>query len=57
MKDAEFIENNVKVIEEFRANGGKIAGGAPLILITTKGAKTGSDCFLKMALPSRHLHQ
>ena len=32
MNDAEFIKNNMKVVEEFRAKGGKIAGGAPLIL-------------------------
>jgi len=37
-------EFNQKVIEEFRANGGKVGGqfgGAPMILITTKGAKSG----------------
>ncbi|GHO71207.1 hypothetical protein KSC_100990 [Ktedonobacter sp. SOSP1-52] len=52
MKDAEFIENNVKMVEEFRANGGKIEGGAPLILITTKGAKTGQErVYPLMALP------
>ena len=48
MKDTEFIENNVKVVEEFRANGGKIAGGAPLILITTKWAKTGQERVLSL---------
>lgn len=35
---------NTKIIEEFRANGGKVGGqfeGAPLLLITTTGAKTG----------------
>ena len=52
MKDAEFIENNVKVVEEFRANGGKISGGVPLILITTKGAKTGQErVYPLMAVP------
>ena len=52
MKDAEFIENNVKVVEEFRANGGKIAGRAPLILMTTKGAKTGQErVYPLMAVP------
>jgi deazaflavin-dependent oxidoreductase (nitroreductase family) len=37
-------EINRKVIEEFRANGGKVGGqfaGAPMVLITTKGAKSG----------------
>ena len=35
---------NNKVIEEFRANGGRVAGqfaGAPMVLLTTKGAKSG----------------
>ncbi|MER6002470.1 nitroreductase/quinone reductase family protein [Nonomuraea angiospora] len=35
---------NQQVIEEFRANGGKVGGmfeGAPLVLLTTTGAKTG----------------
>jgi deazaflavin-dependent oxidoreductase (nitroreductase family) len=34
-------ERNEKVINEFRANGGKVKGWAPLILLTTRGAKTG----------------
>ncbi len=34
-------ERNEGVIEEFRANGGKVKGWAPLILLTTTGAKTG----------------
>jgi len=36
-------EINRKVIEEFRANGGKVGGqfaGAPMVLITSKGAKS-----------------
>jgi deazaflavin-dependent oxidoreductase (nitroreductase family) len=39
-------EFNQKVIEEFRANGGKVGGtfaGAPMILVTTKGAKSGVE--------------
>jgi deazaflavin-dependent oxidoreductase (nitroreductase family) len=35
---------NQKIIEQFRANGGKVGppfSGAPMVLITTKGAKTG----------------
>jgi deazaflavin-dependent oxidoreductase (nitroreductase family) len=35
---------NQQVIEEFRANDGKVGGnfeGAPLLLLTTTGAKTG----------------
>ena len=37
-------EFNQKVIEEFRANAGKVGGqfaGAPMVLLTTKGAKSG----------------
>ena len=36
-----WIERNKPVIEEFRANGGRVTGWAPLILLTTTGAKTG----------------
>ena len=35
---------NTKIIEEFRANGGKLSGpfeGAPMVLLTTTGAKSG----------------
>ena len=38
-------EFNKKVIEEFHANGGKVGGqfaGAPMIIITHKGAKSGT---------------
>jgi len=37
---------NGKVIEEFRANGGKVGGffeGAPLLLLHHNGAKTGAE--------------
>src|SRR5437899_11044850 len=34
-------ERNEPSIKEFRENGGKVKGWAPLILLTTKGAKTG----------------
>ena len=40
----ERLEFNSKVIEEFRANGGKVGGpfeGAALLLLTTTGAKSG----------------
>jgi deazaflavin-dependent oxidoreductase (nitroreductase family) len=36
---------NLAVIEEFRANGGVVGGpftGAPLLLLTTRGAKSGA---------------
>jgi deazaflavin-dependent oxidoreductase (nitroreductase family) len=37
---------NRGIIEEFRANGGKVGGpfnGAPMVLLTTKGAKSGRE--------------
>jgi deazaflavin-dependent oxidoreductase (nitroreductase family) len=37
---------NVKIIEEFRANGGRVGGqfeGAPLLLLHTTGARTGQE--------------
>lgn len=44
MSNASPNEWNQAIIEEFRANGGKVGGqfeGAPLLLLTTTGAKTG----------------
>jgi len=40
----DFDEMNRKVIEEFRANGGKVGGmfeGSPLVLVHHTGARTG----------------
>jgi len=37
---------NTKIIEEFRATGGKVGGpfeGAPLLLLRSTGAKSGQD--------------
>lgn len=34
-------EQNEPIIKEFRENGGKVKGRTSLILLTTKGAKTG----------------
>ena len=37
---------NTAIIEEFRANGGKVGGGfegAPMVLLHHKGAKTGTE--------------
>ena len=42
--DAEMKTFNEKIVEEFRTNGGKVGGqfeGAPMLLLTTTGAKTG----------------
>lgn len=39
-------DRNSKIIEEFRANGGKVGGGfegAPLLLLHTRGARTGQE--------------
>ncbi|HLG79067.1 MAG TPA: nitroreductase family deazaflavin-dependent oxidoreductase [Ktedonobacteraceae bacterium] len=43
---------NRQVIEEFRANGGKVGGqfaGAPLLLLTTTGAKSGQPRIAPLA--------
>ena len=34
-------ERNKAIIEEFRTHGGLVKGWAPLMLLTTTGAKTG----------------
>ena len=39
-------DHNTKVIEEFRANGGKVGGnfeGAPLLLLHSTGARSGAE--------------
>ncbi len=41
MSTTDRIEINRRVIEEFRANNGKVQGWGSLILLTTRGAKTG----------------
>ncbi|QBD76103.1 nitroreductase family deazaflavin-dependent oxidoreductase [Ktedonosporobacter rubrisoli] len=41
MSDFDFIEQNRRLVEEFRANEGKVQGGIPVILLTIKGAKSG----------------
>lgn len=44
MADLNLNEFNRRLIEEFRANGGKVGGqfaNAPLLLLTTTGAKSG----------------
>ena len=43
-KTTDYNEFNRQLIEEFRDNGGKVSGmfaGAPLLLLTTTGARTG----------------
>jgi deazaflavin-dependent oxidoreductase (nitroreductase family) len=40
---------NVKVVEEFRANGGKVGGGSGLLLLHTTGAKTGQPRLTPLA--------
>ena len=46
MSDIDFNAFNKGIVEEFRANDGVVGGpfeGAPMILITHKGAKTGTE--------------
>jgi deazaflavin-dependent oxidoreductase (nitroreductase family) len=45
-------EFNTKIVEEFRANGGKVGGpfaGADLLLLTTTGAKSGQPRLAPLA--------
>jgi deazaflavin-dependent oxidoreductase (nitroreductase family) len=52
MSDSDLIERNRRVVEEFRANGGKVQNWGPLILLTTKGAKSGqARVYPLMAVP------
>ncbi|MFE6662983.1 nitroreductase family deazaflavin-dependent oxidoreductase [Streptomyces sp. NPDC057697] len=47
---------NTSVIEEFRANGGKVGGpfeGADLLLLTTTGARSGKETTTPLALVRR----
>ncbi len=46
MSDAPMDDFNTKVINEFRANGGKVGPpfeGAPMVLLHTTGAKSGQE--------------
>jgi F420H(2)-dependent quinone reductase len=43
-------ERNQVVIEEFRANGGQVKGWGPLILLTTRGAKSGQPRIIPLML-------
>jgi deazaflavin-dependent oxidoreductase (nitroreductase family) len=43
---ADMNDFNAQIIEEFRQNGGKVGGGfagAPMLLLTTTGAKSGKE--------------
>jgi deazaflavin-dependent oxidoreductase (nitroreductase family) len=43
---AQLEQMNQNVIEDFRSNGGKVGGmfeGAPVVLVTHKGAKSGKE--------------
>lgn len=43
---ADVVDFNKAIIEEFRANGGKLGGnfeGAPMLLLHTTGAKSGKE--------------
>ena len=41
--EQDWNENNRKVIDEFRRTGGKASGGGPLLLLITRGAKSGLE--------------
>lgn len=44
--DADRVDWNTRIIEEFRSNGGKVGGnfeGAPLLLLHTIGARSGTE--------------
>ena len=46
MSDVDMNDWNQQIIAEFRANAGKVGGpfeGAPMVLVTHKGAKTGTE--------------
>ena len=43
---------NAKVVEEFRANGGKVGGKSGLLLLHTTGAKTGKPRLTPLAYMS-----
>ncbi len=46
MSDSPPHDFNAQIIEEFRANDGKVGGnfeGAPMVLVTTVGAKSGRE--------------
>jgi deazaflavin-dependent oxidoreductase (nitroreductase family) len=52
MSGTDRMSYNRRLIEEFRANGGRVQGWAPLMLLTTKGAKSGqSRVYPLMAVP------
>jgi deazaflavin-dependent oxidoreductase (nitroreductase family) len=45
-KMAEVLDFNLRIIEEFRAHGGRLGGpfqGAPMLLLHHKGARTGIE--------------
>jgi len=52
MSDHDRTNYNRRVIEEFRANQGHVEGWAPLILLNTRGAKSGqSRVYPLMSVP------
>ncbi|MBO0781017.1 MAG: nitroreductase family deazaflavin-dependent oxidoreductase, partial [Ktedonobacteraceae bacterium] len=52
MNEHEWMDYNRQLIEEFRAHGGEVQGWAPLILLTTRGARSGQTrIYPLMAVP------
>ena len=56
MGNPDFNEFNKGIVGEFRANDGVVGGpfeGAPMILVTHKGAKTGTDRVIPVVVLTR----
>jgi deazaflavin-dependent oxidoreductase (nitroreductase family) len=43
MSETDRMNYNRRIVEEFRANGGQVQGWGPLILLTTRGARSGQE--------------
>jgi F420H(2)-dependent quinone reductase len=55
---ADLLAHNRKLIEEFRADGGRSMGDRPLLLLTTVGRRTGerrTSPMMYLAEPGRYL--
>jgi len=52
MSETDRMAHNRRVVEEFRGNGGQVRGWGPLILLTSRGAKSGQErVYPLMAVP------
>ena len=58
-KTTDYNDFNRKLIQEYRANGGKVSGmfaGAPLLLLTTTGARSGEPRVAPLAYTTDNDH-